>query len=157
MSDPDPIRAEVERRLRAVAEATVLLPLTTMRSIDACVRRRVDSLREVVQRPVRLVRSLFDVVGGVPPVDASEQSGGRIIDVTDAAVTPPIASDGPASADGDADDLPIEAYESLAASHVVARLEALSPSELQQIRQFEAAHRGRRTVLGKIDQLLGSA
>ena len=65
MSDPDPIRAEVERRLRAVAEATVLLPLTTMRSIDACVRRRIDSARDVVQRPVRLVRSLFDVVGGV--------------------------------------------------------------------------------------------
>ncbi len=48
-------------------------------------------------------------------------------------------------------------YESLAASHVVARLRALSPSELEQVREFEAAHRGRRTVLGKIDQLLGSA
>ena len=156
MSDPDPIRAEVERRLRAVAVATVLLPWTTVRSIDACVRRSIDSARDVVQRPVRLVRSLFDVVGGVPPVDVSEPPG-RIIDVTEAATAPPVAPSRPAPADGEADDLPIEAYESLAASHVVARLEALSPSELQQIREFEATHRGRRTVLGKIDQLLGPA
>ena len=156
MSDPDPIRADIERRLRAMAAATVLLPLTTVRSIDTCVRRRIDSAREVVQRPMRLVRSLFDVVSGVPPEDISEQTG-RIIDVTESAVAPPVASNPPAPSDGDADDLPIEAYESLAASHVVARLEALSPSELQQIRQFEAAHRGRRTVLGKIDQLLGPA
>jgi hypothetical protein len=57
----------------------------------------------------------------------------------------------------DAGDLPIEQYESLAASHVVARLEALTTDELHRVRSFETAHRGRRTVLGKIDQLLASA
>jgi hypothetical protein len=57
----------------------------------------------------------------------------------------------------DAGDLPIEQYESLAASHVVARLEALTADELHAVRGFETAHRGRRTVLGKIDQLLASA
>ena len=57
-------------------------------------------------------------------------------------------------AEAAAEELPIEEYESLAASHVVARLEGLSPSELRRVRRFEAAHRGRRTVLGKIDQLL---
>jgi hypothetical protein len=61
--------------------------------------------------------------------------------------------DGPA----DAAHLPIEQYESLAASHVVARLEALTTDELHTVRSFETAHRGRRTVLGKIDQLLASA
>ncbi len=54
----------------------------------------------------------------------------------------------------DADGLPIDEYESLAASQVVARLTALSPAELRTVRDFEGAHRGRRTVLGKIDQLL---
>ena len=53
-----------------------------------------------------------------------------------------------------AEELPIEEYESLAASQVVARLPALTADELATIRRFEAAHRGRRTVLGRIDQLL---
>ena len=53
-----------------------------------------------------------------------------------------------------AEDLPIDEYESLAASHVVARLESLTADELRAVQEFEAAHRGRRTVLGKIDQLL---
>jgi len=53
-----------------------------------------------------------------------------------------------------ANRLPIDEYESLAASQVVARLPTLTPSELEEVRSFEAAHRGRRTILGKIDQLL---
>ena len=49
---------------------------------------------------------------------------------------------------------PIDDYESLAASQVVDRLPTLRPDELEAVRTFEAGHRGRRTILGKIDQLL---
>ena len=51
-------------------------------------------------------------------------------------------------------ELPIEDYESLAASHVVDRLATLTPAELRAVRAFETAHRGRRTILGRIEQLL---
>lgn len=51
------------------------------------------------------------------------------------------------------DELAIPQYDSLAASQVVARLEGLAPSELDAVRRYELAHRGRKTVLGKIDQL----
>ena len=50
--------------------------------------------------------------------------------------------------------LAIAGYEDLAASNIVARLERLTPAELGEIRAFEVANRGRRTVVGKIDQLL---
>ena len=60
------------------------------------------------------------------------------------------AGDGQAESAG----LPIEDYQSLPASHVVARLERLDRTELDAIRDFEETHRGRRTVLGRIDQLL---
>jgi hypothetical protein len=53
----------------------------------------------------------------------------------------------------DLDSLPIAAYDSLAASQVVARLDALSPDELEAVHGYERAHRGRRTILGKIAQL----
>ena len=53
------------------------------------------------------------------------------------------------------DQLPIAGYESLAALHVVQRLAGLRPDELEAVRAFEQDHRGRRTILAKIDQLQG--
>ena len=50
-------------------------------------------------------------------------------------------------------DLPIAEYESLAAIHVVHRLAGLGRSELDDVRGFERAHRKRRTILAKIEQL----
>lgn len=50
-------------------------------------------------------------------------------------------------------DLPIEGYDSLAASQVVQRLGSLDVLELETIRQYEEDNRMRRTILGKITQL----
>jgi hypothetical protein len=36
---------------------------------------------------------------------------------------------------------------------VVERLAGLSPAELDAVRSYEGAHRNRRTILGKIDQI----
>jgi len=52
--------------------------------------------------------------------------------------------------------LPIDGYESLAASQVVLRLGSLTASELAAIADYESSHRGRRTILGKIHQLQAS-
>ena len=51
------------------------------------------------------------------------------------------------------DSLPIPGYDALSASQVVERLAGLSPTELDAVRQYEGAHRNRRTILGKIDQI----
>lgn len=50
-------------------------------------------------------------------------------------------------------DLPIPDYDVLAASQVVDRLSGLGDDELRSIRDYESSHRGRKTVLGRIDQL----
>ena len=50
-------------------------------------------------------------------------------------------------------DLAIPDYDGLAASQVLPRLDGLSPDELEAVRQHEAAHRARRTILGRIAQL----
>ncbi len=49
--------------------------------------------------------------------------------------------------------LPIDDYESLAASQVVARLGGLAAAELDSVEAFERANRNRRTVLNRIVQL----
>ena len=57
----------------------------------------------------------------------------------------------------DVGDLAIPAYDDLAASQVLPRLEGLRPGELDAVRRYEASHRHRKTVLGKIAQLQSSA
>ena len=49
--------------------------------------------------------------------------------------------------------LPIRDYDELSASQVVERLEGLAPADLVAVREYEEQHRGRRTILGKIEQL----
>ena len=51
---------------------------------------------------------------------------------------------------------PFEGYSGLPAAQIVQRLAHLPHGELHLVRAFETAHRGRRTVLSKVDQLLGS-
>ena len=53
--------------------------------------------------------------------------------------------------------LAIPDYDSLAASQVVPRLAGLEPDELEAVRQYEAAHRARRTILSRVAQLQQSA
>lgn len=61
---------------------------------------------------------------------------------------PEPAPDAPA-----AEDLAVTDYDSLAASQVVPRLRGLSPEELEDVRRYEAAGRGRKTILNRIAQL----
>lgn len=74
--------------------------------------------------------------------------------VVEAAPEPEAApSTGPAL---DPSDLAIPDYDSLAASQVVPRLRALSADELEAVRAYESAGRGRKTILNRIGQLQAS-
>jgi hypothetical protein len=55
------------------------------------------------------------------------------------------------------DALAIPGYDSLSASQVVQRLGGLSAGELEAVREHEEAHRHRRTILNRVEQLLAQA
>lgn len=57
----------------------------------------------------------------------------------------------------DADELAIPDYDHLPALDIVGQLDRLSSDERAEVERYERAHRGRRTVLGKIAQLDASA
>ena len=59
----------------------------------------------------------------------------------------------PAAPGIDVEHLAIPGYESLSASQVVPRLVSLTADELEQIRRYESAARGRKTILSRISQL----
>jgi hypothetical protein len=50
-------------------------------------------------------------------------------------------------------DLAIRGYDDLSASQVVDHLDGLARADLEAIRLYEATHRARNTILGKIEQL----
>jgi hypothetical protein len=67
-------------------------------------------------------------------------------------VLSPVAVNG-ARAAAERAELPIPGYDALSASQVVERLAGLADTELAAVRNYETAHRNRRTILGKIEQL----
>lgn len=78
-----------------------------------------------------------------------------------AEATPTVVADDPEPAPSpDPDHLAIPDYDSLSAFQVVPRLDGLDGAELDAVRAYEAATRGRRTILNKVAQIeasLGSA
>jgi hypothetical protein len=90
--------------------------------------------------------------------DAADDAGGRgrgngassntvspnAVSPNGSATVPPRASSA---------DLAIPGYDTLSASQVVQRLAGLAAAELEAVREYEIATRGRRTILSKIAQL----
>lgn len=66
------------------------------------------------------------------------------------------ATAAPAPPAPDVSQLAIPGYDTLSASQVVQRLEGLTPDELEAVRAYEQARRGRKTVLTRVAQLKGS-
>ena len=68
-------------------------------------------------------------------------------------IQPPNDSASPSPRSTSGARLPIDGYDSLAASQVVQRLNTLTAAELETVRTHEESNRARRTILGKIAQL----
>ena len=128
----DPIRADVERVLQVLVTVTFLVPLRVATAVPRCVLRRMARQGPLAE-PMRVVRSIVALAGAGGATGASARATTAVATL----------------------ELPIEDYESLAASHVVDRLATLTAAELRTVQEFETAHRGRRTILGRIEQLLG--
>jgi hypothetical protein len=96
------------------------------------------------------------------PSEPADNSNGRSNHSSAATtVTPPRSAPRTARAPGAARDeslaaahLAIPSYDTLSASQVVQRLAGLSREEVEAVRAYEAATRGRRTILARAEQLL---
>jgi len=75
------------------------------------------------------------------------------IDLSPDEQPPPSKPAAKATVEALADDLPIAEYDSQAAAQVVKMLAQLSAEEREEIASYEAAGRGRVTILRKIEQL----
>lgn len=102
----------------------------------------------------RLATDLGAAVGLAPqppPAGAPANAAGPSGASAERSETP--ASAAPSDEEAEAAPLPIAGYDDLTAREVIGLLEDLSPRQRQQIRAHEAANRGRKTILAKLDQL----
>lgn len=151
-------RAEIDRRQAQVQQRT-----TTARSIgQVAVTFGVPMVRQRVEREVDSARqkaqSFLGTIGGTaepngtakaPDRAKAASNGNGASNGTEIKAAPPETNGAPSTDPG----LPIPGYDSLSASQVVERLAGLATDELDAVRLYEASHRKRRTILGKIDQI----
>lgn len=171
--------SDARRPAESIIELVVYAPVGVVVSLGELVGRLADRGRQQVSGQVAVARAIgqfavtqgrselekvagqaweqlrvvLDRLGAHPPDGAGPPaSNGSRPDGATAAPSPAARASGPTSGP-DAAALAIPDYDSLSASQVLPRLSGLSPSELEAVRSYEAAHRGRRTILNKIDQL----
>jgi hypothetical protein len=146
---------ELRSRLPELAEAGrrhVNLQVLTARSIGqftvSQARQQLPGLLEEARSrgldPLGLLGG--SVTGDAEATDDDEPLA-EVVDL-------PRPSDPPSEAPAVA-DLPIHDYDSLSAVQVVPRLDALDEAGLAEIARYEAANRGRRTILHRVAQLRG--
>ncbi|MBI2703986.1 MAG: hypothetical protein HYX32_01660 [Actinobacteria bacterium] len=160
-----------------VAEAPSLLPRFVKRGRDQvamvralglyAIHRDTGALQDVVEHHPS-TRSTLQALGLVRHATKAERRNGSgrastatltsVPDPGDADVPTPVPVEPEGSQDPGVDPatLAIPDYESLSASQVVPRLESLTTTELEAIRQYENGNRARRTILNKIAQLQAS-
>lgn len=139
-------RSELAAKRRQVGDQ-----VSSARSVGAfAVNVAGPKVREQLRSVQQLAEQAF--TGLIVPSDGSP------VAPTEAAATPAREAGGEPAVDPGAKRaaaaaLAIPDYDELSASQVVERLEGLGADELAAVRAYEEAHRDRRTILFKIDQL----
>ena len=124
-------------------------------------------VREHVEKGIAMARKsaesvLTGVTGEGSAPDLAREDSQPFSDASSERVTLPTEPppSGPApetpttgAAAPNASTLGIPDYDELSASQVVERLDGLQTGELDAVREYEEAHRARRTILFKIEQL----
>jgi hypothetical protein len=156
-------RSPVERTL----DVFVFAPLGLALSAREVVPKLADEGRQQVERQLRQARFVGEfavrrlrrradavlVELGLAPPPAQHRPPSRVADVSGPPSPGARAPVGARLVHADASALAIPGYDSLSASQVVQRLTGLTGSELEAVRAYEQAGRGRKTILTRVAQL----
>jgi hypothetical protein len=159
-----------KRPIDHLLDLCVFVPAGVVASVRELVPEMASKGREKLEVQVRVAQMVGELFVARGRREAAKAVGR--LRPTAPAATPPSPDPEPTAADedevipvrledpdpvpaasGGADELAIPGYDSLAASQVVPRLDGLTTDELEAVRRYELAHRGRQTVLGKVAQL----
>lgn len=132
-------------------ELAVFAPL----SAGARVLTEAPRIAERIRQDLATARFL----GRMAVTQGAQRLRDRIEEPAPPTAPPPTPADAPAALPAADDDVPpvgalaLPDYDHLPAVDIVAALSTLDPDERAAIARYERAHRARRTVLGKVEQL----
>ena len=155
MSERQDDRDRARRLADELIDYAVYAPLGAAMTVAEQFPELVRRGRERFSGQVKLAQ----VIGRVAVDSARRQAEGFVRGSGRRNEAAPSQKSGPASAPGAAIDLAhraIPGYEGQSAAEIIAKLSSLSREELRAVRDYEQSHRARRTVLGRIAQLLDS-
>jgi hypothetical protein len=116
---------------------------------DRASKQAMSTLEQLAGRPSGGTNGVRSTNGTTPSTASTAAAPASTAPIKIAVVeTPAVATSGPEAA-----ELAIPDYDSLSASQVLPRLTGLSASDLEAVRGYEAAHRGRKTILNRVTQL----
>jgi hypothetical protein len=117
----------------------------------------VKNVMQKVEQHAGGITDLLASLGLVPksqPAQTASEDEGPDDEAPEApADTSPVAPSGPELSAPTADELPVGGYDTMPAVEVVKMLQSLDATERATVRTYEETNRGRRTILGKLDQL----
>ncbi|HVT78048.1 MAG TPA: hypothetical protein VHD87_13520 [Acidimicrobiales bacterium] len=111
-------------------------------------------LKQIAERPASNRPASSPVATAATPAAPTTQTPSSAPATPPTPPTPTATNGSPVTVH-DAQSLAIPGYDSLSASQVVERLAGLNAEELEAIGSYEAAGRGRRTILNRVAQLRG--
>lgn len=148
----DDLAGIVDRGRRTVAPQVQVARFMGRLAVSQATRAAGDLVEDAIGRMVSTAPSAQIPDGAEPAPPAADSSDkGHAGNGSGGAPPGTAGKEGEVAVEGEG--LAIPGYDSLSAAHVVQRLGGLADAELEEVRRYEEAHRGRRTVLFKIDQL----
>ncbi len=124
-------------------------------------KKHVEKVRQAAEGGLKLVqgagsKAQESAVGAAKAAQGAATSAGKQAQsVIGSGVGAATKASGNGAAKGVA-NLAIPDYDTLSALNIADRLDGLTPDQLGDIRGYETANKARKTILGKIDSLLGS-
>ncbi len=159
----DEIPIVIRRGRQQVALARFIGKLVVDQSVRQLRRRATSDIRSVFPYAEHVVEPSPSATepGGPAAEGTAEPTAGRVAEpVAEGPSKGPSkglsdgSPEGPSAATNLAvEELVLADYEHLSAAHVVAKLESLDQQERDAIELYELAHRHRRTILGRLEQL----
>lgn len=149
ISAREALPALIERGRQQVSGQATMAKMVGQFAVKEGQKRASRVVDDVRQQATTVIDQLVGDSDQMVPRDNGSAPSAPAASPPRPAAAPPVRqSSGEASA-----ELAITDYDSLAASQVVPRLSGLTADELELVRAYEAAHRGRKTILSRVAQL----
>lgn len=151
----DAVLAQLAAMRKALAQSVAETADRVQEAVEDAVRRGRMTRKDAQELAASIVAASRRQTDDIrQEIEALLERGRRLGRRADAAGDPDAVAVPIEREPGSGRAVPIEGYDELTAALIRKSLKGLSPGELRSVREHEAAHANRKTVLTEVDRLL---